>query len=148
MSAIRKLLPSSEHMRTLRARQTHGEDVRQALRSWAEESHEQARRAIEVYGVKQFAWLVEQSPVTVSHMLNHRGRNYLRHEYAAAIAFIAPDAAYARSLVAPGGYEAERPVELTPEQKLARLEATLAEHLGPEIRAAIFDRAYRNGGSR
>lgn len=145
MSAERSHLLDGVHLRTVRAR-TGAEGLRERVQAFAEESHEQARRAIEAYGVKQFAWLVEQSPVTVSHMLNRRGRNYLRHDYSAAIAAVAPDDGYASSLVAPGGLVASEPITLSPEQKLARLEQTLAEHLGPDLRAAIFARAYRTGG--
>lgn len=142
--AARKILTVGEHMRTLRARPTQA--LRDELRRLSELQREEARRVIGFVGLKEFAWLVDQRPSTISHMLNDRGGQHLRFEYNAALVALAPDPAMARVLVAPApDLEVQRRVTLTPEQKLARLEQTLAEHLGPDLRAALLDRAYRPG---
>ena len=143
MTAAAKTLGLGEHMRTLKAAQKD-EEPSELVREGAAVM-EAARRVVDVVGLKQAGWDLALPPATVAHMLRGNKGSYFRLAHAPYLLRKAPDLDLANALLSPAGLMAMPVVTMTPEERLARLEHTLAEHLGPELRAAIFARAYRRG---
>jgi len=139
-----KLYTGASHLRPRRAEQlamTYDE------REWSEHEGDKllraVGRAVQLIGPKVVATDLNVTEALVAHSIAKRGRHYARIEWLPYLVAKAPDDELAQALVAPGGYVAERPPELSAEERLARLETTLGEHLGPELRAALLERAYR-----
>jgi len=146
-TAIARLYTGAEHLRTKSAQQLA---IRYDQRSWAEHEGDKLLRAaaatIQRIGRKEVAYDLNVSESLLDHTFARRGRHYARLDWVPYLVAKSPDDELARALVAPGGWIVERAPELTAEERLTRLEATLAEHLGPELRAALLERAY--GGRR
>lgn len=103
-------------------------------------------RVVSFVTLKQASFDLDLKPSQLAHALAERDNRHPRAEWIPYLVHRAPDLELARALVAPAGLVVERAPEMTAEEKLARLETTIGEHLGPELRAALFERAYRGGG--
>ena len=141
MSAVKALGDLGEHMRTLKVAQRSEQPSE--LEQEGKSVLEAARRVVDVVGLKQVGWDLDLQPATVAHMLRGQKGSYFRLAHAPYLLRKAPDVELANALLAPAGLHAMPVVTMTPEERLARLEQTLAEHLGPEIRSAIYARAWR-----
>ena len=144
MSAVKALGSLGEHMRTLKAAQ-RGEGPSELAQEGAAVL-ESARRVVDVVGLKQVGWDLDLPAASVAHMLRGNKGSYFRLAHAPYLLRKAPDLELANALLAPAGLHAVPIVTMTPEERLARLEQTLAEHLGPDLRQAIYARAYRRQG--
>ena len=135
-----KALALGEHMRTLRASQC---DEEERIAAEAEAALAAARRVIAFRQLKTVSIELGRPEATISHQ--YRGVNgaYARFTDVPYLLRHAPDVELANALLAPAGLHAMPIVTMTPEERLSRLEQTLAEHLGPDLRSAIYARAYR-----
>lgn len=95
--------------------------------------------------LKQAAYDLDTTPSHISHAMNERDRKSPRAEWLVYCLTKAPDLDLARAVADTQGLEVSRRAQLTPEEKLDRLEGVLAESLGPDLRAAILRKAYDGG---
>lgn len=136
-----KTLGLSEHKRTLKAAQRDQEPPQ--VETEGKAVLNAARRVVDVVGLQEVAWDLGLNAANLGHMLKGRNGSYFRLAHAPYLLRKAPDVELANALLSPAGLHAMPVVVMTPEEKLARLEATLAEHLGPDLRSAIYERAWR-----
>lgn len=146
MSAAVKLWTGATHLRTKKAEQLDlGHDEREFYRYEATKLLKEIGRTISLIGIKEVAYQLQTTEAALTHSVAQRGRHYFRAEWLDYLLKNSPDLELARALVEPAGLVVDRAPEMTAEEKLARLEATLGEHLGPDLRTAIYARAYRRG---
>lgn len=101
-------------------------------------------RVVSKVTLKEFAHANGVSSKDVSKALSHEDNGrYPRAEWLPYLVRKDPTQGLAEALVAPAGLGVTKPVQMTPEERLTRLEQALAENLGPEIRRALFEKAYR-----
>lgn len=144
MSAVAKMWTGAEHLRTKRHEQLPlGHDEREYYRHEASKLLKEIGRTISLIGTKEVAYQLHVTEAALTHAVGQRGRHYFRAEWLDYLLKMSPDLELARALCEPAGLVVERAPDMTPEEKLARLEATLGEHLGPDLRQAIYARAYR-----
>ena len=105
----------------------------------------EVRRVVDSIGLKEAAFACDVKPSYLAHALSERDRHYLRLEWLLPLLAKTEDLGLARALLDPVGLDVSRQLQLSPEEKLARLEQALAETLGPDIRKSIFDKAWRQG---
>lgn len=92
------------------------------------------RDAIAVITPKELAYRLDIQPSYLSDALRGHDRKGLRAEWIPIILAMAPDsvrAAILTAMAAPCGYEVVRRRDLTPEERLARLEQRITSELGP-----------------
>lgn len=101
------------------------------------------RNVVDRMTLKEAAFLLDVKPSYLAHALSERDRHYIRAEWLLPLLMRSKDLGLARALVGPAGLDVEAKPELSAEEKLERLERTLSETLGPDIRRSIYDKAWR-----
>jgi hypothetical protein len=100
------------------------------------------RAVVDYVSLKQASFDLDVAPSVLANSLAERER-YPRAEWIPYLVRKAPSLDLARALVEPAGLAVLEPPPISPEEELARLKETLNETLGPELRAAIYQRAGR-----
>jgi hypothetical protein len=99
---------------------------------WSE-LHQALLQAVAVITPKELCWRLKITPQYLSDAFAERDRKGVKASWIPVIIALAPDparAAILRALAAPVGYDVQRRRELTPEEKLARVQERIAQRFG------------------
>lgn len=102
---------------------------------------EEIRVIVGHIGLKQAAYDLDIQPSRLSHAISQRDRHNLKLEWLPYLIDRAPNNEILDILARLRNCEVSRRAELTPEEKLERLQAALDQSLGPKIRDVIFEKA-------
>jgi hypothetical protein len=106
----------------------------------------EVRAAADELDPKQVAYDLDVSPSQLSHALAERDRHIPMKWIIYFVERSRHGAKIAAYLAALSGHELTPRRELTPEERLERIERAIAEELGPGVRRAVLERAF--GGAR
>lgn len=96
---------------------------------------------VQALGPKQVAFDLDVAPSALAHALKERDRHYVRAEWLPYLVTHAPNDAVVALIASWRGLVVEARPVLTPEQKLARLEAALAESFGADVAELVRRKA-------
>lgn len=107
---------------------------------------EEVRLAVIELGEKEVAYDLDVSPSQLSHALAERDRNIPMKWIIYLIERSRRGTKIAGYLAALAGHDLAPRKELTPEERLERIERAMSQELGPGVLRAIHERAF--GGAR
>ncbi len=100
-------------------------------------------RIVDEMGLKEAAFAIDVQPSHLAHALAERNRHHVRAEWVLPLLLRSRDMGLAKAIMEPAGLAVREREQLTAEEKLERLERTLGETLGPDLRRSIYDKAWR-----
>jgi hypothetical protein len=100
------------------------------------------RGIVDDIGLKEVAYDLDVSPSQLNHCLNERERHNVPAKWIPYFVTKAKDDDLPSFIALLRGLQVKPRKELTPEQKLEKLERALAAELGEGVREAVYERAY------